>query len=195
MKHANRPSIPGQEIARITAHVFDVKRPIVSRFVDDNSMSSIDILEAGNKPDRGLISYATVGLSAHILLRDGKDYGAGVELLGVCRSESQFFGNVLATAAFCIINSRWFCAPGIIFPNVIPVPDTPMKNIYFAYPFPWQDAFVSRSLHERTVAWLLAVPVTDAETELASRFGPAELERQLEGAGIDLFDLNRASIV
>ena len=117
MRHADHPSMRTKAVARITANAFGVEKPPVCRFLDNNRKSFIDILEARDNPDRALISYATVGLSEHPLLHDGKEYGAGVELLGVCRSESQSFGNVLATAAFCIINSSWFCAPGSSSPK------------------------------------------------------------------------------
>ena len=26
---------------------------------------------------------------------------------------------ILSTAAFCIINSKWFCYPGAIFPDIV----------------------------------------------------------------------------
>lgn len=45
------------------------------------------------------------------------------------------------------------------------------------------------------IAWLLAVPVSKAETEYAQRFGPEKLEKLFEQKNVDIFDLNRRSVV
>ena len=48
-------------------------------------------------------------------------------------------------------------------------------------------------LATKTVAWLLAVPITDAEAAYAGQHGAEALEDLFERAQIDLFDLDRDS--
>jgi hypothetical protein len=103
----------------------------------------------------------------------------------------------MATLAFCVINSGWFCAPGVIFPDVVSMykhSDT-MSDIYFAYPFLWEERLRSTMIGDRKVAWLLAIPVSKAETEFAQSHGPDKLEDLFVEKGIDIYDLNRASVV
>lgn len=47
----------------------------------------------------------------------------------------------------------------------------------------------------RTVAWLLVVPISDAEMRFASSHGPSTLEEQLDRHQIDIFDPDRPSVV
>ena len=113
------PSDRQREVARITADVLQVDRPSVLRFYDELQEYRINVLVAPNSPETGVTTYATVGLSDHVMLRNGQDFNLRVELLGVCNSSITDFDNVLATLAFCVIKSKWFCAPGIIFPGAI----------------------------------------------------------------------------
>lgn len=70
-----------------------------------------------------------------------------------------------------------------------------MSDIYFASPFLWDGRFESREIEGRTTAWLLAVPVSKAETAYASEYGPAKLEELFSRQDIDVYNLNRASVV
>lgn len=197
MTATSRPSDRQREVAKLTAAALQVERPSIIRFYDENRTSEVGILVAPDSPEEGVTTYATIGLSDHPLLREGKEFGARVELLGVCSSSTPGFGNVISTLAFCVINSKWFCAPGIVFPGVVSMyglSDT-MSDIYFASPFLWEDRFKSREVIGKHVAWLMAVPISKAESELAQRLGPTELERALNECKVNVFDLSRASVV
>lgn len=186
-----------KELASHTASAMQVEKPPISRYWDENEKNSVYLLEAADRPQRGVTSYATIGLSDHPLMFKGREFGARVELVGACGSGFKGFANVLATAAFCVINSRWFFAPGIIFPDVVSMykaSDT-LSDIYFAHPFLWDERLKSTSIGGRQVAWLLAVPVSKAETAFAQTYGPERLEALFEEKDIDIYNLNRASAV
>lgn len=106
-------------LAAHTALAMGVETPPIFRYWDENRKSSVCILDATNRPQDGVTAYATIGLSDHPLMFKGREFDARVELVGACGSAFTGFANVLATAAFCVINSGWFCAPGIIFPDVV----------------------------------------------------------------------------
>lgn len=186
-----------KELARHTALAFGVEKPPISRFWDDDKRSDVYILEAANRPQDGVTSYATIGLSDHPLMFKGKEFGTRVEFVGTCGSAFPGFDNVLATLAFCVINSSWFCAPGIIFPDVVSMYNLSitLSDIYFAHPFLWDDGLKSTQIGDRKVAWLLAVPISKEETAFAQAYGPEKLEALFAEKDIDIYNLNRASVV
>lgn len=190
-------TVRAKMVAKHTAMAFGVKDPPIYRHHDDDGKSSLHVIEAADCPQDGVTSYATVGLSDHPLIRNGEVFNVRVELLGACGSNYAGFENVLATLGFCVVNSTWFCAPGVIFPGAVDMYhlSSTMSDVYFTHPFLWNDAFESTSFEETTTAWLLAVPVSKQETEYARQYGPARLEELFTEKHIDIYDLNRASVV
>ena len=184
-------------VANYTATAFGVEKPPIFHLWDDDHKSDIYVLEAADRPQKGVTSFATVGLSEHPLIRNGQEFTTRVELLGACGSAFPGFNRVLATLGFCIINSKWFCAPGVIFPGVMGMYDMSitMSDIYFANPFLREDRFKSTRIEERPIAWLLAVPISKQETEYAKKQGPAKLEELFSQRDIDIYNLNRSSVV
>lgn len=186
-----------RELAGHMASAMGVEKPPIFRFWDEGRKSSVCVLEAANRPQDGVTAYATIGLSDHPLMFQGREFGTRVELVGACGSAFPGFAHVLATAAFCVVNSGWFCAPGMIFPDVVSMhkaSDT-LSDIYFAHPFLWEKELKSILIGDRQVAWLLAVPVSKEESAFAQSYGPERLEARFAEKDIDIFDLNRSSAV
>ncbi|GDY33845.1 suppressor of fused domain protein [Gandjariella thermophila] len=127
------------------------------------------------------------------LTRDGAQFPVRVELVGACANNVDFFPNALSTAAFYVINDHLFCQPGTIFPRVIEMydPDITMKHLMFVSPFIWGDAPHTLELPDKTVAWLLAVPIAEQERRYAETHGAEALEDLFEQAQIDIFDIDR----
>jgi hypothetical protein len=142
-------------------------------------------------------SYATVGLSDAPILKDGRPIDVRTEFVGACATAIDDFDRCLATAAFCVINSGWFVAPGTVFPGIFEMHDASrtMKHCLFVPPFLWDDRIQTLQLETKAVAWLLAVPISEQELRLAETEGVVRLEQLLEKAQIDMFDLQRPSIV
>lgn len=176
---------------------FGVARPPVIQYLDGNHERELHILVAADCPQKGVASYATVGLSEHPLIRNGTEFDTRVELLGACDSQVPEFAAVLSTLGFCVINSKWFCAPGIIFPRILDLHgiSTTMSDIYFSNPFLWGDKFSFSIIDDRMTAWLLAVPISKRETEFAVQNGPEKLEQLFQKENIDIYNLNRPSVV
>jgi antitoxin YqcF len=200
MKEVNEmPLVSSQqkELAAHTALAMHVEKPPIARFWDESGTSNVCVLEALDRPQEGVITYATIGLSDHPLMFKGREFDTRVELVGACGAAFHRFANVLATAAFCVINSGWFCAPGIIFPDVLSMHEASdtLSDIYFAHPFLWEAQLRSTLIGERRVAWLLAIPVSKAESAYAQSYGPERLEARFEERNIDIFDLRRASVI
>jgi antitoxin YqcF len=119
-----------------------------------------------------------------------------VEFLGACASAYDQFANVVSTAALNVIKDQWFVYPGRIFPGAVATyyPDFTMKHLLFVPPFLWDELVQTQEFPDKTVAWLLAVPISENEMRYASTNGPDALEELFEQEQIDAFDLERPSV-
>jgi hypothetical protein len=166
----------------------------VSRYWDDAEKSHVDILSCPNHPSKNITSYSTIGLSNYPLIHNNKEYPVRLEIVGACDSRKKHLPNMLATAAFSIINSKWFCSPGTIFPDIVKMYyETEMEHILFVPPFLWGDSLKTIELSDKKVAWLLAVPISEKERLYAKDKGEDALESLFEKEQIDIYDLNRKS--
>jgi hypothetical protein len=182
-------------IAKAIAEAFG-GRPSVTRYWDDAHAHHVDVATLHDHPHPAVSSYATIGLSDWPLPRRPPDDSLRVELLGACRTKHEVFGNILASAAFCVINSQWACSPGAIFTNVVSAyHQSSMAHLLFVPPFLWEEQFETLRLSTKTVAWLLVVPISDAERSFAESQGSEALEGLFEQRSIDIYDLDRPSIL
>ena len=166
-----------KEVARHTAAAFLVEKPPIFHFWDDDHRSDIYVLQAENSPQNGVKSYATIGLSDHTLTLDGKPFGTRVEIVGVCGSAFPNFDNVIATLAFNVINSNWFCAPGIIFPDVLSMYklSVTMTDIYFAHPFLWDDRLSSTHLAREKYGLVASCANFEKRKRICTRVWPSRI--------------------
>lgn len=183
-------------LASYIAGVFGVYKPPIARFGDQGGRNEVFVLEAEGSPRKGVRSFSTIGLSDAPLYMGGNELNGRVEIIGACDASFHGFADAISTAAFCVMNSRWFCAPGVIFPGVLDEHgiSTTMSDMYFARPFLW-DGLGTVEVEGDSIAWLQAIPVSKAETHFAREHGPEKLENLLSGKGGDVFDLNRRSVV
>ena len=181
-------------IAKAAAKAFGGE-PKVARFWDNDHNSHVDILTSRDRPQRGVTSISTVGLFNWPLYKDNKEYGARLEFVGAFGSSFEQFENALSTAAFCIINSKWFCYPGAVFPDALAMYDCSptMRHLLFVPPFLWEAELNTIEFDGKKVAWLLAVPISDEERNFAALNGSEKLQDVFMERQIDIFNLHRAS--
>lgn len=184
-----------REIYRYVVSVFG-GNPTVHQFLDDDKRSRIDIVTCEDSPIEGVSSYSTLGLSGHPLFLEGKEFPARTELVGACGARYDSFPQALATAAFCVINSRWFCHPYAVFPDVLAMygESQTMKHVFFTYPFLWDDRLAPLALAVREVHWLQAIPISDGEYSFAKEFGGEKLNDLFIERQIDIYDIHRSSV-
>jgi hypothetical protein len=182
-------------LARKLARVFGGK-PLVSRYWDEAERSHVDILLCEDAPSPGVVSLATIGLSDHPLVEEGKDIGVRAELVSAFGASFEEGANIVSTAAFCVINSGWKLRPGAVFPDVVRMFRScgEMRHLLFTPPFLW-EGLTTEELEDKTVAWLMAVPISENECRFAEQNGSSALEDQFVKHQIDVFDLNRASVL
>lgn len=193
---ATPPSEANKKIAQDVRAVFDGQSFKVINYLDKDEKSEIYVLHSTETPGQGLISYCTIGLSDYP--DDGFEVTPplGVEIIAV--SNLPEFGEVVSTAAFCVINSGYKARPGGAFPGVVKLhhPDTTVPNLMFVQPYLWgEQSFTSRTYDGKTVAWLQAVPISDAETQYLLDHGADALNELFEQHDPDFIDLQRDSVV
>lgn len=191
------PSNADKAIYRTLAAAFGTEKPDAFEYWDDSHRSSVHVVTATDRPDVGVTSYGTLGLSNHLLAADGEESHERWEMLGACSSEADYFGNVIATAAFNAINSGASVLPGSVHADVISMydRDRPMKHLLFVSTLVWDDGPHPMYLRDKSVAFVFALPISDDELAYADRWGGEHLEDLFDGTEFDVLDLDRPSIV
>jgi hypothetical protein len=145
--------------------------------------------------NNNLISFSTVGVS------DFQPPGnlkppLGVELLGV--SERNEYGRVLVAAGVYAIRHGWLLSPGTVILGVVAehMKDLSLPHLLLLEPFLWEDNdFDPLTLSDKTVAWTLGVPISQAEAKYRYDHGFDALEEVFLESQPDFFDLQRPSTV
>jgi hypothetical protein len=168
----------------------------VNKYWDDSHHSDIDIFRAAGAPAEGVDTFCTLGLSDHdieLVLDNNKPLRA--EVLIAAQDQFEFAANVLSTCAFNVINSETALGPSVVYPDVVAMyaPELTVRHVMFVAPFLYP--LETQWLETKTVAWLLAIPITEAEQRFHAQYGAEALEARLEDAEVDIFDLARASII
>jgi antitoxin YqcF len=192
-----QPSEANRWIARHARDVFAGEEARVVRYLDAAESSEIHVLQSSDTPVEGLISFCTVGLSDRPDPDGppGLDPPLGVEILAV--SGLPEFGAVVSTAAFYVINSGNRLRPGAVFRGVVGMhrPSSSARNLMFVEPCLWGDEdFASHALEGKTVAWLQALPISDAEAEFVRLHGADALTALFDDEDPDFLDLDRDSV-
>ena len=183
----------------ISKHIIDVVGGVakISSYYDKNKTASIDIIEIMDIPEKGVIFYSTVGVSDYSIGLKYENLPLRTELIFIADERQELAENMLASSAFCIINSGYKCYPGAIFKGIVSsyINNTDMKHIMFVQPFLWEDGFKELKTDDKVIEWLLAVPISDNEFSYAEQFGSEALEELFEEHQIDIFNLMRKSIL
>ena len=188
-------SIDLKTIARTEAAAFG-GTPKVTRHWDAAEERSVDVLACADRPDDGVTSWATIGASQFDNQVTSDAGPVRVELVGACASTWPSFGNMLATCALNIATGQYAVTPGVIMPGIVAMyePSVTTSHMLLTDPFLWDGQLQSLRDEDYSVAWLMGVPVTDAELEFAGAEGADALEELFSAAGIDVFDLDRPSV-
>ena len=199
MKPSSKPTKDHKEVFKTLSDTFGGD-PCVVNHGDENEKSFIEIFSSVDVPQKGITSYGTIGLFQYPLIKDGKEFGTRVELVGACGSNFKHFDNILATAAFCVINSKWYCCPGAVFPDIVDMykASKTLRHVLFVPPSSWDGSEKLNktiNLGEKKLTWLLAIPISEREYKFVEKEGSEKLERLFEKKHIDFFNLNRSSVV
>lgn len=164
----------------------------VTAYGDDPKQHKVHIFTS--RSEDGVVA-ATVGLM-DIALR----FSSGVELRSEIimdqRGHDSRLANILATIAFYVMKDGWKIAPGIVFEEMVRmyIPETKLPHVVFVGPWRFDD--LGRvTLSDKTIFPLVAVPISEAEAELARANAGRDLEALWQRESIDVLDWARTSAV
>ncbi|MBC1458179.1 suppressor of fused domain protein [Listeria newyorkensis] len=188
-----------QDNQQVAKHIFENVggKPKVIKYKDSNETSAIDIFMSEDKPQDGVTTYATIGLSeSSIGLVLGNDKELRAEFIGTCGSNFDKFPNIISSCAFNVINDNFLCRPGTVYPNVIAeyYADSEMKHILLTTPFLWEN-LINIETEQKVITWLSLIPISELELEYLNDNGSDALESLFEEKEIDIFDMYRESVL
>ena len=151
----------------------------------------IDIYFGIDSPIGFLNSYSTIGLSEYTLDKKIGDQSLRAEIIGASDSGNEYFPNMISDCAFSVMGASSNCMPGLVFTNIVDqyYTNTEMKHILLL----WDMKDIE--FDEEYVTWLFAVPISESEYEFLLDEAYQELESLFEKKQIDIYDLNRESVV
>jgi antitoxin YqcF len=166
----------------------------VVRFADDSEEHFVFIVSGNDFPVRGVTSYGSVGLyknAQHI----GSE-GVFVEILGACATETPHVDNLLASCVFDSVKNRsnivyGSCIKGILSQYNI---SRSLQHVTFVSPFLW-EGLEKLVVDNVPVHCLMMLPISEAEANYLEANGIDALERHFSEAQIDVFNINRPSVV
>jgi hypothetical protein len=171
--------------------------PAVQRYYDEAEANWVDIMRWPDRPTLEMVTYST--LSLHLAPNVLEREDIRVEIAGVAPKSASRFENLLSTAAFFVMKDHWLCAPGVVFPDLIPryCPElsSTLQHLLFMEPFPWSHLSSVDVGADLQVHWLFAMPISEAERVFLLKNGYNKLEALFESADVQYMDLARESMV
>jgi hypothetical protein len=183
-------------IARYVAAAFG-GTPHVDEYANESEKLTVGILYCRDRPSKGVTSYSTIKLSDHPMKWDDGEFPTRLELAGLCLNTAEFFSNVLASAAFSIMQSDAVYHPGTVMPNGVDRyhPSAKLPHLYLTAPFCWENELKTLDCGTKKVSWLLAMPISESEYSHLKEHGDRALESLLEQKQVDFSNPDRASVV
>jgi len=162
----------------------------------DDQLPPLNLVECVNVPQRGVTSYATVGMSRfdNAARANGKDLR--VELVAAAGSNWEVIKSGLVGSALNVASGEHQIWPDTIFPNVMSGFDQTVSvpHALFVTPFLWSDIQDLES-DDQIITWLMMVPISERELLFAEERGVDALNARLVEAQPDVFDLMRPSTI
>lgn len=149
------------------------------------------------RPIPGTVTYATLGLSRHILdMPRGREVRQELLLSVWRRFADDDLAKLLAYVAEGLLREHHALLRGQVVPLGHPVArGSRCNSLYVSLPvvFPGELATCADTQPATVFAWL--IPIHAEEAELVTRLGWNEFEDRLEHADPDLFDFERPPVV
>jgi hypothetical protein len=171
-------------------------KPQVSAYYNTDESKTIDILTCTDSQYSDAIVVSTIGLTDVPigLSVDGKELRT--ELIAIADVEYEELQNIVASAAFCIMDSGRANYGMIIenaFSDYLPENAT-VKHAVLVPPTYWEKYQAINSA-DLVIAWLYLLPITDEEMNYIDENGIHSFETLLEENEVDTLDFERDSIV
>jgi hypothetical protein len=186
-----------KELAKYITTIAGINRSF-QKYWDDKNENCIDIFTCDDPVDSKVKFYGIIGLSDYpniIEMKNGNK-NIPVELLIAAYKEYDKIPNILSTCAFYLSKNKWTCQPGSVFMRMIDFYyKKEMQHLLFVPPFLWDAKLEPLQLESKIVNWLLAIPISESELQYKNKNGFNSLQNLFEENEIDIFNLNRKSVI
>jgi hypothetical protein len=155
--------------------------------------TGIPLLMVENRPFEGATTYLTGGLSDVPVVERPMTPPLGAEVIGVCDRDTPAFPQLLAEIVLRVRRRESGPLRHEIMPDLVPAETShDLRHVWFVDPAYWESGFEPREYDYKTVAWLLAVPISEGERLVAERDGSDALALLLDGTRVS--DLRRKPV-
>ncbi len=169
--------------------------PSVHRYYAADNVRYVDIITTPH--DDNVTYLGTIGCSNRKMKGQPRNQREiRVEIITAVDTEyTELMAETLSFLTFCLDTDKVFYHPGVVIENSIPTsPLTKMRHIYLCDPFLWENGLPSIQFEKYPVAFLYALPITDAEIKYHMKNGINSFEGLLQkDGGIDYNNLSRKS--
>ena len=167
-----------------------------TRCLLDHDGQRMEIVTCADSPRAGVQTSATIGLSVIPIGYLSDSVYLGAEIIGMSGPGFEKFTDVLSACVADILQNRFRVFPGAVYKDAFKdtYPQATVKHLIFDTPQGWEKDLLTLDLGSRQVAWIMAIPVTEAELKLYSENETGELQERFEARKVDLADLNRPSV-
>ena len=154
------------------------------------------VVRFDDRPDQGLVTYSTLGLSDHVI--DLPMKAVRQELVMAVRrpSAGPHVVSVLATVGDWMLERHQGLLRGEVLRNGGAIPEGgSLDSLYASVPVMLPDGFATMATTDPATVFVWLIPVSDEEAGLVATHGWPWFEERLIERQPDLFDLNRSAIV
>jgi hypothetical protein len=166
----------------------------VVRFADDDEENFVFIVSGLDCPTEGVTSYGTVGLYKH--LQNAGQAKVSVEIVTACATATPHIDNLIASCVFESIKNRSDIIYGSLLRNILDQYEVSrsLMHVTFVSPFLW-EGLNKVVVEDVSIHCLMMIAISDAEALYLESHGIDALERRFSEEQIDLFDINRSSVI
>jgi hypothetical protein len=156
---------------------------------------SLEVGRLTSCPEVGITTSISVGLSDHVWPVAERPR---IEVLLASTVDTDVIGQIVANAAFHIMDTGFFPEPGTMVRDVVAVLGAGdlsqrLPHLYFNVPRMWLVK-LPLDVGPPAITLAQAVPVSEAEYQLWRAHGPAGLDHMFKVRDVDLSDLRRSGI-
>jgi hypothetical protein len=164
---------------------------------DEKRMHGIQVICFEGQPELGVKTYATLGLSRHIVELPGSKHIRQELLMSANESFSSdaVAGLVLSLAERVLQRGKALLRGEVIGPGTPVVAGSTLAAVYVTNPSPFNESLTEFASERPTTVFAYLVPITEAESALVRERGWRWFEDQLEQQNPDIWDLARTETI
>jgi hypothetical protein len=164
---------------------------------DEKRMHGIQVVSFDSQPEAGVRTFATLGLSRHIVALSGTRRIRQELLMSANEgfSADAAAGLVMSLAEHVLQRGKAFLRGEVIGPETPVIAGSTLTAIYVTNPSPFDKSLTEFSSELPATVFAYLIPITEAEKALVRERGWNWFEDELERQNPDIWDLGRTDTI